>query len=545
MREHLENGGEDNGGARDSIVIEGMTTCKTLVPVKWRFSYTDGSGGHPLGETGFDYMARLDPPRLPAPVPFTISFPVPKGYPEPPKTFALKGRSYNITAEILRKTGPTGLQIDAIGAIRRTTFPVVIFQPVMLSDEIFDPKGADHDIRMQRIGAEIDARNLRDGGADYLPLKLDAIVALPQPVITMHLKKWFVFRRQSEFAARLITQLQAYGILGNVGRIVVELRDDDFDTLNPFAFSETLFHGSSVVGISIDNKVVIKRGSSGWFSALHELLHTMPYLWSTDQMKETCGSDYHNNADTGVANGVRLYRHGGPVRERMEHREAILGRGDDDDGYIAQCTYAHLTEYLQHVSDPPTLFVRAIVRREGGSEFEPFYTQDGSTDTPAARGTWSFVVRDARGKALRRAPFTPDWDLAALRHHRDVDAIAFRFPLDPMAASVELRSNKGVVLRRSIEGAAPRLALTAPSEVTVAKGTTHLHVAWKASGGRGPLSTSVLYSNGPTTYGVQSFEQPGSSFDVRLDPKAATHRIKVIVTDGARSAQREIRLTQL
>jgi hypothetical protein len=44
------------------------------------------------------------------------------------------------------------------------------------------------------------------------------------------------------------------------------------------------------------------------------------------------------------------------------------------------------------------------------------------------------------------------------------------------------------------------------------------------------------------TWADQAFEIPGNSLEVKLDPKASEHLVKVVTTDGTRSAEAIIRL---
>lgn len=348
--------------------------------------------------------------------------------------------------------------------------------------------------------------------------------------------------KNNEIVAKMTTRLAALGVLTKAGRVVVLLRDADFDQLNSTSFLEALPRSGHTVGIAIDGKIVLMRQYSGWDTAFHEVLHTLPYVWSTDEMSSECDRDYHNFADDGVANGVRLYSKGKLVaRTVITHKTAILGRGDEG-FYIAQCTYAHLVHQLTLKNDPATLFVRAIVRQNGTASFEPLYTQDGYLDVPAKSGTWAIVVRDARGRQLQRAPFTPNWDVHSLKSHRNAESVFFRFPLSASAARVEVRGPRGVAAQVKLSSAPPSLSVTGPSAArAIAPAALRVHVTWRAatSNGAAPLA-SVLYSTDGKLYELQSFEKAGSSFDVRLASHAKQHHIKIIVSDGTRSSEREI-----
>jgi hypothetical protein len=256
-------------------------------------------------------------------------------------------------------------------------------------------------------------------------------------------------------------------------------------------------------------------------------------------MENECGRDYHNLADDGVANGVRMYKSGALVpRAILAGNTAILGK-DLADFYIAQCTYAHLAQQLQLNNDPKTLFVRATAAQNGSGSFDPLYTVDGELDEPQPSGTWALVLRDAAGRQLQRAAFTPNWDISRLRAHRNLESVFFRFPMRANVASVELRGPRGVVARDTLSPSPPVVTIVAPA--SVARGTRRVPIAWRTrtAGGRAALAT-VLYSTNGKLYAMQSFEQTESAFNVKLDPRAVEHWIKVIVTDGTRSGEREI-----
>jgi len=74
-----------------------------------------------------------------------------------------------------------------------------------------------------------------------------------------------------------------------------------------------------------------------------------------------------------------------------------------------------------------------------------------------------------------------------------------------------------------------------------------VHVTWEATAtGGAPLLYSVLYSSdGGANYLDQSFEQKETAFDVTVDLKGRDHRVKIIATDGTRSAEAVIPLTLL
>jgi len=539
--DHYEAGGKRyRAPGHFEIVISGLTTCTVKEGVVARFAFTDSAGQHDLGMGGGGQIPLLGPP-LPnnGQAGWSVTM---RTFPPGLATFQIAPGNYDISVQLELNGQPTGYAVHDTGTSVTTAFPPVVFVPIMLSPKSGDDlTGKTHDLQLLPVDAGLSARELQAQAADYVPVKPGTVVATAQPLLDYSavVTNWLATYKQDQLIANLTSRLTALGVLTKAGRVIVVLRDGDFDSMRPLSWLESLVIKGSVVGDAINAKVVLVREFTSWTTPFHELLHTLPYLWSTDQMESECGQGYHNFADTGVANGVRMYAKGVAIpRAVVAGATAILGRLDEH-FYIAQCTYAHLAQQLQGSNDPQTLFVRATAARNGRGGFDPLYTLDGEIDTPAKTGTWAIVLRDAAGRQLQRAPFTPNWDVATLRAHRNFESVFFRFPMRANVASVELRGPRGVVARDTLSPSPPVVTIVAPA--SVARGTRRVPIAWRTrtAGGRAALAT-VLYSTNGKLYAMQSFEQTESAFNVKLDPRAVEHWIKVIVTDGTRSGEREI-----
>jgi hypothetical protein len=111
---------------------------------------------------------------------------------------------------------------------------------------------------------------------------------------------------------------------------------------------------------------------------------------------------------------------------------------------------------------------------------------------------------------------------------------------------VELVGPGGVLDRRQLNPEPPAIEITSPTDqarVTPTGGK--VRVTWKATASQGAtLLYSVLYSpNGGKDWLDQAFEQKDTALDVRLDPKGKDHWIKIVATDGTRSAEAIVRVS--
>jgi hypothetical protein len=84
----------------------------------------------------------------------------------------------------------------------------------------------------------------------------------------------------------------------------------------------------------------------------HETAHTLPYLWTDEQMKSQCSVNFHNADGSKVANGFRVTLRGEGHRKLIEGRESFMSQifADTERDWIDQCTYANLLNELQKKS---------------------------------------------------------------------------------------------------------------------------------------------------------------------------------------------------
>ena len=218
--------------------------------------------------------------------------------------------------------------------------------------------------------------------------------------------------------------------------------------------------------------------------------------------------------------------------------------------WITQCTYWHLTKMLVKPPDPALILVRGFVSQKGGQtkgSFLSFYNVMGETDVENSEsGDWAVILRDARGGVLGRYPFTPHWSDPDHTITRNLVAFDYRVPALPGVAEADLMGPAGLLDTKKFSSSAPVIdSLTPSADAQVETSNGHAHVSWKASTESGkPLVYTVLYSpDNDQSFGEQSFEQTGDSFDVKLAPGSKTHFVKVIASDGSQSTEKIVKFT--
>ena len=179
--------------------------------------------------------------------------------------------------------------------------------------------------------------------------------------------------RELAVKAELSKQADALTRLAGYQRYVVVLPKSDMETIL----------GPGVLGMAMTQKLLLVREGQPYFVVMHELAHTLPYVWSEFQMDLECTEpgNYHNKVVL-WANGFRIDTAGVPgPRQKKEYKEPFMGSGDEDRyTWIAQCTYWNLAKALRKKPDPPVLLVRGLASRAGGKPgalIWPYYDIDG------------------------------------------------------------------------------------------------------------------------------------------------------------------------
>lgn len=113
-------------------------------------------------------------------------------------------------------------------------------------------------------------------------------------------------------------------------------------------------------------------------------------------------------------------------------------------------------------------------------------------------------------------------------------------------AQIDLLGPGGLLDSKRYSANAPTVTIRTPSEGGVAQAVDgKVRVEWEGFDADGDaLLYSVFYSsNGGERWANQIFEDAATAAEVRVDEQGAAHAVKVVVTDGARSAEAVVRFS--
>ena len=490
---------------------------------------------------------------------------------------------YQIKVELVKMSdgSPTGISMSLAGEVIKTHGPVVNFVPVQLRENGYP-------LLLQNMARQLAAKTEKYV-PDFYPL---APGDLPTRALGLRNFTDAGIREEDEgdrvqaLIAQLEDALTAGTFLNGAGRVVVILDQLDFRELEGKSGGVAVTHSNDFhlwkAGVVLNWKLIVVPAAARVEDIAHEVVHTLPDGWSSPGMIAECGRDYHNLFNY-WGNGLRLVAGGEPRRREKIAALPLMGpsitspvedmddplsndspatksvmnlaTGKMEDKYITQqwitqCTYWHLTKLLLKPPDPPMILVRGIVSRKNGQpkgSFRAFYNLMGEADVEAGgAGEWSIVLRDAGGNVLGQYAFAPHWTDADQTIQRNMVAFDFRVPALPGVAQADLMGPAGLLDSRRFTSHAPTIELLTPvADSQVHAIDNRVQVNWSASGEAGrPLLYTVLYSaDNDHTYAEQSFEQTANAFDVELATGAHTHFVKVIVTDGTRSAEQVVKFT--
>ncbi len=538
-------------GARDAIVLRGQSTCTTLQPVKLEVKLRDGyDRTQTIHSTEVIGQVPLEGPVLPAPRWWEVRLPVPTGIPAQP--FKLRRPTYRVFAELVKSDGgPTGLRVIVDGRTQESTGPHVTVVPVTLTQN--DEQREETFRKLTGWIVEESAEKIPDL-FPLAPRTLPVTLAGQRGFQDLDIPSiWFAWRRSDATVAALADALTAEAFLSNAGRVLAVLGVKDFETLfGEGAAGMTV--GAAVTpkrsSLTLSWKVMLMPATETWTTVGHELLHTLPEGWADAEMTAECGFEYHNEK-TPVAHGVRITEDGKPVAAAVKSGKiALMGPAVSEDAiWITQCTYWHLLKQFAGggPADPPVLVLRAMFAKRGAKyegELRPTYSTMGVVDHhPGKGGHWAFVVRDAKGAELGRYPFNPRFTDPHTETERLVQAYAMRVLEPPGWAQIELVGPNGVLATQKASAAPPELTVTAPADQSTLTGET-VRVEWQTNVAAPRVSVLTSTDEG-RTWVMRAFEQKGvTSLDVAVDPAAKQQRVKVIVTDGTRSAEVQVRVSR-
>jgi hypothetical protein len=547
-------------GTRDRIIFRGTTSGSVKAAVKVRFTLIESGGT----ETVIYTSPLLRDERIPLygpciePQPWRVRLFAVQGLPVPRQgtfTFTQPG-NYTIKAELLDQfDAQTGIETFVSGEAVETTGPITKLQPVVMS------AGA-HDRAKLQKDADQDAASFPQQITEYYPLAPGRLRMQSQPLLNLAPQvaqgaAWYdgildAIDLRTTAPDVVVAQMNRFmatgGILSGAQRVVVYADEADFDVMG----------AEKAGGFASSSKVVFILSPATHTTVAHEIAHTLPaLLWSVDQMESECGLNYHNKSNN-VAHGVRIQP--GGARKVFEGTDSIMGSSSFEEfqarlkagippEWMDQCTYRNVLEALSGQIDPPVTLVQGAIGRSTtttAGALLPAYQMDGFTDLEAGEGgNYALVVRNAGGVQLGRFPFTPDFRLRSHEQTRRLRLVSFvhQIPTLDGAARIELVGPNGVLDELVSTPSAPVVSILSPSNgASVVPSRGKVTVTWTATDADGDdVVATVLYSSDDgQTWSHRAVDTRATSLAVTLDPDSATHAIRVIASDGARSTEASI-----
>jgi hypothetical protein len=539
---------------RNEIFVKGEATGSDRIPVKFRFTLKQPGVERVIYESEVLIEIPIGGPCRPGGLlPFEVSLEAPNGVP-PDVDFTIdQDGEYLLEAEVVTADGrPTGIKVGVLGRSATTHAPKLAFRVVtMLRSARESASTMDQAAILlsaqsgSRIPDLYPIRNERLTTRVFRPRNradlLDVLARQPRlnDLAAESGDGYF----EEGIREELVRQLQIAGLMSGFDRIVVLVSDGDFRLL--WSGSVSVQPKFDAGGFAPAQKLVFVNIETDPNPLLvaHEIVHTLPYIFSVSQMLAECGLNYHNTFGK-VGHGHRVTRNLMPgSRERMDGSTAVMSGAS---GWISQCSYRHLLEALARgVPDPPVLLVQGFIARTADGPWgflQPFYDLMGIEDLPVGgEGEWAIVLRDARGDVLARHSWEPQWYVPDVDVERSLVAFAFRLLPPDGLASVELEGPGGLLDVRTLSASIPIVTISTPTAGGAAEFEAEgVRVRWSGTDPDGDaLLYTVLYSSdaGETWEDVE-VETAETSAVAPIDPEAPVdaHRVLVRVTDGGRSA---------
>lgn len=489
-------------------------------------------------------------------------------------TFSQAG-PYIIEAELYRDDNntPTGIKTIVFGSVVETAPPTSQIMPVMLWPKSVDAlRDKDQQALLtacDQIKAECELRipewypikpgsfSLPVRGTRNLGAFVEAYLANPDEA------KWRtslgpdadVQTSDHGFIPALLGgYFDMLGRLGQMSRTIVVVSKADFLQQNIFVGGDDLKGAQTTLAYAACQKVMFAPSDSTADTIAHELIHTMPYLWSRDQMMALFGFTWHNKS-MNVANGPQIFHslaRGGFVVDRTRHSDVmcIMEAGSAGATYrIAQGMYWQLTQTLQHPPDPELILVSGFIAQKNGhrsATIRRLYNLLGvadlqaiPSDAPTDNATWYIQTVDTAGRVLARYPFIPSWQHPEEGPDRVILPLSYTIPADDRISEIRVLGPGGQLASRKLSFAAPELTVTAPRNGATIRPDSDgkITVSWTATASSGlSLLYSVYYSpDGGAHWFDQAFEQKETTCSFRAEGGVANPLVRVIATDGTRS----------
>ncbi len=533
------------------IKMSGTSTYSVSVPVKFRLKLLQG-GNEKIIWTQPESEFSIPIDGGPGPEQSWQAYLMQEiGDPPVPKTFKMEPGEYTLELELIRENGKeTGLKIKTIGNVVETSFPKVHIVPVILSNNW---------TRASALALYSDAKRLSLDSESLLPkvfpLPENSVTVIPHPIQNLASQKLGSLDRlisvmpltstqenvrRDRMVASMIQKFATSSQLSDDGKVIVILDDDDF------ALTDRRYE--TIAGYAPHEKVLVLKKGMYATSVAHELIHSIPFSWADNGMTAECGKNYHNSYDNDYGNGVSVRSYGAFYREG---KPAIMGEANSF-SYITQCSYWHLLKHLQGAVDPPMYLVRGFLGQRDGQYYgtlSPTFEFESITGLPTgaiAPDGWGIVLRNAAGQELASYPFNTVWKYPDTEEERSIIAFNHRIDRIPGTTTIELVGPGGIKDVQTVSANAPTLEITSPIDGSIAtrvKG--QIKVKWKGDDPDGDkLSYLVFYSpDGGENWQPMTDEQRKSNYDLEVTVRPTDPRVRIIATDGVRSASAEVGFT--
>jgi hypothetical protein len=534
---------------RFRVTISGTTNGTKRVSVKFRFKLIQGGTEKILyTQPKAENHVRLDGPTGPD-HPFATSMMVSRGIPTyDPFTIDSPG-PYRLEMELIRDdTGEeTGLKVVVSGEAIQTFGPSVRVVPVVLSDANPPGWGGNLAHKAQILatraeenipcffpvvpgGMRVSAEGTRNFESTAPGWGRKLVSMLPFTDTTEEV--------QSDSLAAAIAQYFSTDASAGTGeKIFALLSDHDFDLTR---------RGGEAAAYAASSKYMVGRHDINYESLAHEVVHTIPYLWSSPQMVSIFGINYHNDADNQYGDGVEIWPDG--FRFLRKRIYAVMG-SEHFGKWITQATYYHLLDELRTKPDPELLLVRGYIAREGEQNagfFIPFYETRGTADLESLSEEeskdWVIVALNKEGQELARYPLRPRWRVVDMNFERNILSFTHRIPALSDMEQVEIYGPMGRLDRRVKSASSPVIQIMSPSDGSTVKASDTLGVTWKATDPDGDALTYLVYyspDNG-RTWRLESMDQEETSYEIPILKSVQKIRVRIHASDGFRSATDEI-----
>ena len=462
-----------------------------------------------------------------------------------PRQFLMKEGAYQLELHLTKPNGDeTGIKITTHGTCVSTHMPIIHIAPVNITD----------DYSLETVRKSMDAVKKIASSCEtffpyYFPIPHGGLTIRTHPMQNFANDKLgaldaFVsilpFTNTSEEVRKdriLAKMIDRYGSASRIngGRTVLYLRETEL---------KEIYRSKDVAGFAPNAKVVFVLNTFS-STVAHELIHTMPYLFSRTRMEALCDKNYHNSADNDYAYGAEVSSYSSKV---VSSESAIMSSASFP-VHPTQCTFYHLTDYLQAPVDPKLYLVRGFIYKDDTlilGKLANCYEISGEQELLEGTidlGSWGIRLLDQSGKQLAAYPFTPAFEESESEELRNL--VAFNHLINRVkgTAKIELIGPQGVLSEQVISQRAPKLVITSPSRNSVVDlQDGEFSAKWEGIDDDGnELTYLVYYSPDGKAWRPVGGELTSSSVNVQVIGTPPNPQIKIIASDGMRSDEKIVK----